>query len=172
MAKDVLADVVEHGLDVIFCGSAAGARSARVGAYYANPQNKFWRTLYETGLTSRLLLPQEFVGVREFGLGLTDMAKQVSGSDASLPRNADTPGRVRQLLREYRPAALAFNGKRPGAKFLGVKGSLIKYGRQQEAVEGAAIFILPSTFTAGIGYWNLTPWQELATFVAERRKQA
>ena len=56
----VLPDVLEPDLDIVFCGTAAGTRSADVGAYFAHPQNRFWRTLAEVGLTPRRLAPTEF----------------------------------------------------------------------------------------------------------------
>ena len=58
--------------------------AARVGAPYAGPGNRFWSILHETGLTPRLLLPQEFRDLPRYGIGLTDVAKLASGSDSSL----------------------------------------------------------------------------------------
>ncbi|HEU5143069.1 MAG TPA: uracil-DNA glycosylase family protein [Solirubrobacterales bacterium] len=51
----VLPDLVRPGLRVVFCGTAAGTASARAGAYYAGPGNRFWETLRVTGLTPVLL---------------------------------------------------------------------------------------------------------------------
>src|ERR1700753_3045292 len=53
----VLPDVLEPGLRVVFCGTAPGTASARAGAYYAGPGNRFWVTLHEVGLTPVLLRP-------------------------------------------------------------------------------------------------------------------
>src|SRR3546814_7604122 len=55
----VLPDVLAPGLRLVFCGSAAGRKSAELGAYYAGPGNKFWPTLYEIGLTPRHFRPQD-----------------------------------------------------------------------------------------------------------------
>ncbi len=41
---DILPDVLAPGLALVVCGSAAGTVSARVGAYYAGPGNRFWPT--------------------------------------------------------------------------------------------------------------------------------
>ncbi|MDE0408815.1 MAG: mismatch-specific DNA-glycosylase, partial [Alphaproteobacteria bacterium] len=71
----VLPDILPPGLDLAVCGAAAGRRSAEVGAYYAGSGNRFWRILHETGLTPRLLGPEEFRLLPEFGIGLTDLAK-------------------------------------------------------------------------------------------------
>ena len=48
---DVLPDVLQDDLVVVFCGTAASTVSAREGAYYANASNAFWRALHETGMT-------------------------------------------------------------------------------------------------------------------------
>ena len=85
----VLPDLLRPGLRVVICGSAAGAVSAARGAYYAGPGNKFWRILAEVGLTPRRLEPGEFREVLNFGIGLTDLVKTHSGSDAVLPREAN-----------------------------------------------------------------------------------
>ena len=89
----VLPDLLVPGLRLVICGSAAGAVSAARGAYYAGPGNKFWRVLAEIGLTPHLMEPHEFRALVNFGIGLTDLVKTASGSDASLPRAANAlPG--------------------------------------------------------------------------------
>ena len=55
--RDILHDVLEDNLHIVFCGTAASTISAQRGAYYAHPQNKFWRILHETRLTPELLQP-------------------------------------------------------------------------------------------------------------------
>ena len=77
----VLPDVLAPGLKVIFCGTAAGAMSAKRGAYYAHPQNKFWPMLHAIGLTPRLFKPEEFAEAPQWGLGLTDIAELTSGME-------------------------------------------------------------------------------------------
>ncbi|MPR05585.1 hypothetical protein FS320_00765 [Microvirga tunisiensis] len=37
-----LPDVLLQSLKIVFCGLAAGNRSAASGAYYAQPGNRFW----------------------------------------------------------------------------------------------------------------------------------
>lgn len=77
----MLTDLLRPGLDLVFCGTAAGTDSARRQAYYAGPGNKFWRTLYRTRLTPRQLEPEEFILLPEFGIGLTDLVKGKAGMD-------------------------------------------------------------------------------------------
>lgn len=148
----------------MFCGSAAGAVSARKRAYYAGPGNKFWQILHQTGLTPRLLAPEEFPILLQFGLGLTDMAKHVSGSDASLPANTDDPRALADKIARFQPAVLAFVGKRAAQVFrrhhFGKPGP--DYGLQTETIGNTALFVLPSTSGLAVRYWDETPWHDLA----------
>jgi G:T/U-mismatch repair DNA glycosylase len=116
---DKLPDVLAPGLKVVFCGTAAGERSAQRGCYYAGPGNKFWPTLADIGLTPRRLRPEEFRELPSYGLGLTDLAKKVSGADSILrSSDFDVEGFRRRLI-EAAPRFIAFNGKRAAAAFLG-----------------------------------------------------
>ena len=161
---DVLPDVLAPGLDVVFCGSAVGAASARVGAYYAGPGNKFWPTLHKIGLTPRQFDPRDLPDLIPFGIGLTDMAKTESGSDASLSKDADDAGAVRAKIERYAPRALAFNGKRAGRVFFA--GAQIDYGQQTTTIGRTAIFVLPSTSGLAVRFWDEAPWFALAAFLA------
>lgn len=70
----ILPDVLASDLVVVFCGTAAGNRSAQMGAYYAGIGNRLWPTLHQIGLTPRLLQPTEFWQALDYGIGLTDLA--------------------------------------------------------------------------------------------------
>ena len=84
----VLPDLIEPGLTTIFCGSAASSASARLGAYYAGPGNRFWTVLHESGLTPHLFAPAEFQELLSLGIGLTDLAKHEAGMDVGLSSTA------------------------------------------------------------------------------------
>src|ERR1700677_2388557 len=105
-AIEILPDLLMPGLRVVFCGTAAGAVSAAKGAYYAGPGNRFWAILAKTGLTPRQLRPDEFAWVLEFGSGLTDVAKTVSGADADLPAHAFDRVRLVAVMRDVQPGCL------------------------------------------------------------------
>lgn len=84
MSKQVLKDVLDSGLYVVFCGTAVSNASRQRSGYCAGPGNKFWPILAKTTLTPRQLKPQEYAAVAEFGIGLTDLVKGRSGNDAKL----------------------------------------------------------------------------------------
>jgi TDG/mug DNA glycosylase family protein len=155
----MLPDVLAPGLSVVFCGTAVGTASARIGAYYAGPGNAFWRSLFEVGLTPRRLQPPEYPGLADFGLGLTDLAKNISGADHELSRwHFDGDG-LRAKLQQHQPHILAFTSKRAAEEFL---GHPVPYGLLEERVGATALFVLPSPSGAARRYWDLQPWHELA----------
>lgn len=168
MNDDVLPDVLTTGLHVVFCGTQAGAVSARRGAYYAGPGNKFWKTLFETGLIPEPLGPADFRELPRYGIGFTDVAKGTSGPDTALMRHhVDIAGFLAKL-REHAPAIVAFNGKRAAQAALGEeRGHRLAYGLQPSPLVGSRVFILPSTSGAASGYWSIEPWRELAALVKE-----
>ncbi len=161
-------DLLASGLKLVLVGTAPSRVSARAGAYYANPQNKFWRVLFEVGLTPRLLTPQEFPALLALGIGLTDVAKKHSGVDASLPHEAWEPGKLRRRIAFYRPQVVAFTSKRAAGEVLGLPTGKLSYGLQQARLEGAEVWVLPSTSPLGHNHFQLTPWRALAQHLSSR----
>ena len=151
----VLPDLLQSGLKLVFCGTAAGTVSARRGHYYAHPQNKFWPTLHAVGLTPRLLEPSEFPLLAGFGIGLTDIAKTVSGMDKELP--AGSLGRLacealHANIAKHQPGILAFTSLTAGRRYLRREAG---FGEQAETIGATRIWLLPSPSPAA--NWN---WRE------------
>lgn len=151
--------MLQPGLDIVFCGTAAGTASARAGAYYAGPGNAFWATLHAIGLTPRRLAPAEFRLVTQFGLGLTDLAKTVCGNDSELPRGSFDASRVRHAILAVQPRILAFTSKRAAREFLGAAAD---YGRQRGRLGTTVLYVLTSPSGQARSHWDLAVWQALA----------
>lgn len=163
MAVTVLPDVLGRGLRIVFCGMAAGTRSAREGAYYAGPGNQFWPTLHQVGLTPDRLTPAEFRSVLSYGVGLTDICKTESGTDDSLSGTTNDPAAVTEKILRHRPVVLAFNGKQAARVYLGMgPRERVGYGEHSRRVGDTAIHVLPSTSGSARGYWDETFWREAA----------
>ena len=159
----ILPDLLQSNLKVVFCGTAAGTQSAQAGAYYAGRGNKFWRILHEIGLTPRLLTPQEFPTLPEYGLGLTDLAKHTFGSDLSLRKSDFDAAAFHERILKAAPRVVAFNGKKAAQMYYG--RSTVNYGRQADLLGTTVVFVLPSTSGAANGAWNAAHWHELAAFI-------
>jgi TDG/mug DNA glycosylase family protein len=67
----MLDDLLQPNLLVVFCGTAAGSRSATLKEYYAGRGNRFWEVLATTKLTPRQLAPSEYGLLPTYGIGLT-----------------------------------------------------------------------------------------------------
>ena len=158
----ILPDVLQPRLKIVFCGTAAGEHSARVGAYYAGRGNRFYETLFQVGLTPRKLAPSEFLLLPTYGIGLTDIAKHTSGADKTL-RSAhfDAPS-LRHKIEVYAPTVLAFNGKRSAQACY---GQPVSYGIQTDKVGQTTVFVLPSTSGAARGFWDVRYWEQAAAYV-------
>jgi double-stranded uracil-DNA glycosylase len=165
----ILPDVLQPGLRMVFCGTAAGRRSAEERAYYAHPGNLFWRALFQAGFTPRLLAPQEFPLLPGFGIGLTDLAKRHSGNDDELPRDAfDVPGLIAKIER-HEPGVLAFTSKNAARAALGASTT---YGLQPQRFGCTQVFVLPSPSGQARGHWDLAYWVALAAHMAKAPEKA
>jgi TDG/mug DNA glycosylase family protein len=163
----ILPDVLAPGLRVVFCGVAAGRVSAAKRAYYAGPGNMFWPMLHKTGLTPRLFAPHEYPEVLALGIGLTDVCKTAFGADHELVREVfDAAGFLRKM-ETHRPRVIAFDGKFAAKQALGRKA--VPYGRLDQDLSGAAVFVLPSPSGRARRFWDERTWFELAAFVTGQR---
>jgi TDG/mug DNA glycosylase family protein len=160
-----LPDLLVPNLRVVFCGTAAGDRSASVGAYYAGRGNRFWATLHRIGLTPHQLAPADFRKVVEYGIGLTDLAKFRSGLDSVLRKCDFDAASFRGKITQLAPGAVAFNGKKAAAEFLGCLTRELDFGRHRESIGVIAIWVLPSTSGAAGASWDPAYWQELADWM-------
>jgi len=163
---DVLQDLLRPNLRLVVCGTAAGTRSAQIGAYYAGRGNKFWRTIHSIGLTPHLVPPEDWRTLDAFGIGFTDLAKRSSGMDKDLPKGSFDAGRLRSLIEKHQPEALAFNGKTAAKAFFGRQ--TVDYGLQEALIGQTAIWVLPSTSGAASGAWSIEPWQALGRSIRAR----
>jgi TDG/mug DNA glycosylase family protein len=158
----ILKDFLEPGLDLVLCGTAPGPVSAARGHYYANPGNRFWRTLHEVGLTPRLMRPDEDHLLPRFGIGLTDLVKTRSGLDRDLAHGDYDVPTVVAKIEHYAPRVVAFDSLNAGRR---VMGKAAKAGLQPAYIGSSAVFILPSTSGLASGHWTIEPWRALAAFL-------
>lgn len=164
---NILPDVLATDLTVVFCGTAVSSASARRRAYYAGPGNAFWPTLFEVGLIPRPLVPEEYHRLPEYGLGLTDLAKSVAGSDHILSDGDFDREGLEARIRRYAPAILAFTSKRAAEEYL---RHPVHYGQLPDTIEGTRLFVLPSPSGAARRFWDKGPWCELAQMAGRHAK--
>jgi TDG/mug DNA glycosylase family protein len=157
--KPLVPDLLQPGLDLVFCGTAPSRASAAAKSYYAKPGNRFWPALHEAGLTPRRFQPSEYAKLLELNIGLTDLCKAHCGNDDELPPGSLDAQALRTKLQRYQPGIVAFTSKNAAQTFL---GRPVEYGWQEERVGKTRLMVLTSPSGQAVRYWSLAPWQELA----------
>ena len=163
--NEVLPDVLDHNLRIIFCGSAPSPKSAAEVAYYAGPGNRFWDVLWEVGIIPEKIIPSQFSSVIKYGVGLTDLAKRATGIDVDIPKSCYEKEKLRKKISIFAPCWCAFNGKRPAQEFL---NRSVEYGIQSERIFKTRIFVLPSTSGAARRFWEKRHWEDLSKLLTKK----
>ncbi|WVQ93148.1 hypothetical protein IAU59_000212 [Kwoniella sp. CBS 9459] len=108
-------DLLRGGLDIVFCGINPGKRSSTMGHHFSHPTNKFWRSLHQSGLTSRLLDPTEdHLMVDEFNFGLTNLVDRPTSeqSELSTLEMRLNVYNLTQKFLKHKPKVVCFVGKK------------------------------------------------------------
>ena len=136
--------MIAPGLKVLFCGINPGLYSAATGFHFARPGNRFWPALHAAGFTPRLFHPSENEQLLELGYGLTNLVNRgtVAADELSNAELIEGAKKLRAKLRRFRPRAIAFVGL--GAYRTAFGRPKATLGRQNEALEGAEVWVLPS----------------------------
>lgn len=156
----MLPDRLGQGLELVFCGTAASHKSAASGHYYAGPGNRFWPLLAETGLTPRRFAPSDDHLLLPLGIGLTDLAKGVSGMDRDIPKAAYAPDRLFALLSKLRPKRLAFTSLT--AAKIGLGNHCLAGRVTAPCFPDIGFWVLPSPSGAARATFDAAPWHDLA----------
>ncbi|MEQ1518672.1 MAG: uracil-DNA glycosylase family protein, partial [Usitatibacteraceae bacterium] len=105
----------------------------------------------------------EYPALLPLGIGLTDLCKIHSGTDADLPRDAFDAAALARKLKKYRPRVVAFTSKNAAQSYL---GHAVDYGWYSSAGGTATpptrFFVLPSPSGLATRFFNIDIWRELA----------
>lgn len=140
-----LPDYLRPGLDLVIVGFNPGLTSGHLGHYYAFKGNAFWRLLWESGILPAPLTWEEDFRVMEYGIGLTDVVKRMTGSSQDLSPQEMKEGamELKDKLKSSRPGWVAFLGKGVHRAYFGKEPS--GYGpTPQEVLPGIRGFVAPS----------------------------
>ena len=139
-----LPDVIAPGLKVLFCGINPGLYTAAIGHHFGRPGNRFWPTLHRAGFTPRLLSPYEEQELLPLGYGITNVVARATAAAAELSAEEYVEGgrNLEAKVRRYRPRVLAVLGV--GAYRTAFGRPKAAVGPQEEALGGAAVWVLPN----------------------------
>jgi len=172
----ILPDTLGADLKVVFCGTVVGNESAVRGHYYSKSGNSFWELLHQAGFTPRQLRPDEDGTLPGFGIGVTDLVKEVAQShDRGLDfANASS---VAGHIEQFAPTWIPFNSKTAGAEAAKALGrGKPRLGIAPWRIGHTRVFVLPSSSGANRGAKGLDGraaridwWIELALLVGVDR---
>ena len=141
----VLPDLIESDLKILFIGINPGIRSAEVGHHFAGRSNRFWKFLFESGLT-----PVKYDAFHDYellnlGYGITNIAPRTTATAAEL-----TPAELKEgalvlldKIRQSKPRIAAYLGKVVYRYLSGRKN--FDWGRQEPTLVAEVIdFVLPN----------------------------
>jgi TDG/mug DNA glycosylase family protein len=139
-------DSIQNGLRILFIGYNPSLTSGEIGHNYAGRGNRFWRLLYDAGLTPRLMKPTEDRDLLAYGYGFTNIVSRPTRRADEITRQEYAEGRVilRGKIMTYRPKIACFVGKGVYEQYNG--HGIIPWGVQPvPAVEGVIDFVAPSS---------------------------
>ena len=145
-------DVIAPGLAVLFCGINPGLYSAAVGHHFARPGNRFWKALFASGLTDRLVSPAQEQCLLDFGIGITNLVTRSSAMAHELGRDELRSGgrALATKLERYAPRRVAVLGI--GAFKIAFDRPRARLGRQDEPLGGVETFVLANPSGAQARY--------------------
>lgn len=111
MYKEVK-DIIASNLKVLFVGINPGIETARTGFHFAHKSNRFWKTLYESGFTPKLLMPSQNKELLKYNLGITNVIKRPTKGERELLKHEFEEGRITLVnkIAKYNPKWVAFVG--------------------------------------------------------------
>ncbi len=161
-------DVIESGLRVLFAGINPSLYSAATGYHFARPGNRFWPALYRSGFTDRQLRPCEQQEILRVGLGITNVVGRATARAGELSADELRAGgqALAATVARARPRWLAVVGVTAYRTAFGRPDAVV--GRQDAAVEGVGLWVLPNP--SGLNaHWRI---DALAAEFAQLRRAA
>jgi double-stranded uracil-DNA glycosylase len=139
-------DHIKENLKVLFVGFNPSIRSSETGHHFANPNNRFWRILYEAGLTPRKFDAAEDAKLLELGMGITNIVARPTKAADEITKEEYIEGKeiLRKKIEQLKPRFVCFVGKGVYQEYSGLK--TVPWGKQEKAVVSGTIdFVAPSS---------------------------
>lgn len=175
-------DIVGPSMILLFIGLNPGVMTATAGHMYSHPTNHFWKFVFNSGITSRLLKPEEDRDLLvDWGCGNTNIVERPSRNGAELSKKEMDANVVilEAKVAKWRPECVCIVGKSVWESIFRVKkGRALKkgefaYGWQEEMM--GAVTADGNEESEGVegasdgkpdGDGSSTPWEGARVFVA------
>ena len=139
-------DIIREDLKILFVGFNPSIRSGETGHHYANPNNRFWKILFEAGLTPRKYNPDEDETLLADGYGFTNIVARPTKAADEITKEEYQDGKIelRRKIETFSPQVVCFVGKGVYLQYSGRKSA--PWGKQEDSiVPGTIDFVAPSS---------------------------
>ncbi|MDW8845401.1 G/U mismatch-specific DNA glycosylase [Erwinia sp. MMLR14_017] len=142
--EHTITDILAPGLRVVFCGINPGKSSAHTGFHFAHKGNRFWKTIWLAGFTTRQLKPEQEQQLLDTGCGITMLVERPTREATELSRDELREGgrALIEKIQIYQPYALAVLGKQAWKQAARV--SKVEWGRQPHTIGETEVWVLPN----------------------------
>lgn len=137
-------DILDAGLDVVFCGINPAATAAADGHNFSNRNNRFWTVLHQAGFTDTRLRPEDERELLRYRCGITAVVARPTprASDITADEFRQARTTFEAKMRRYQPRVVAFLGKRALSAMLATND--LAWGRQSTAFADTTAWVLPN----------------------------
>ncbi|MEH6889121.1 G/U mismatch-specific DNA glycosylase [Bacillus sp. JJ864] len=139
-------DHVKEDLNILFVGFNPSIRSSETGHHFANPNNRFWKILYEAGLTPKKYDASEDYKLLDLDMGLTNIVARPTKAADEITKEEYKEGKeiLKQKIMRLKPKVVCFVGKGVYQEYSGQK--VAPWGQQPKPViPGTIDFVAPSS---------------------------
>ncbi|MBM7649101.1 TDG/mug DNA glycosylase family protein [Bacillus ectoiniformans] len=139
-------DHLQENLDVLFVGFNPSLMSGETGHHFANPTNRFWKILFQAGLTPCQLQPHDDYKLLEYGYGLTNIVERPTKAAQDITMEEYEVGRaeLKRKIKHYQPKVVCYVGKGVYQQYS--KRKQVAWGVQQEPIiQNIQDFVAPSS---------------------------
>lgn len=138
-------DIIAVNLKILFIGYNPGARSAEIGHHFAGYSNRFWKLLYESGLTSQQIKPEDDETILHYGYGITNIVARPSRTAVEITKDEYREGRkiLQKKLSVYKPRFACYAGIGVYKEFAGMKNPICGL-QPKSVVDDVMDFVVPS----------------------------
>lgn len=141
-----VSDHLKEDLKILFVGFNPSIRSSELGHHYANPNNRFWKIIFEAGLTERKYGAAEDAKLLELGYGFTNIVQRPTKAADEITKEEYKEGKevLKKKIEQLKPKVVCFVGKGVYQQYSGLKA--IQWGRQPKSIVlGTVDFVAPSS---------------------------
>ena len=158
--KMCLPDYIDYQLNILSVGLNPSIPSVKLGYYFANPRNRFWKAFMQSNMIDAELKLDASIHnklLKEYSIGFTDVVKRASRMGHELRAQdfkRDAP-LLREKIEHYQPTLIWLHGKVAMSKFMqygyGLKRSW-QWGVNEIDVIEAKVYLTPNPSPANAAY--------------------